>query len=73
MSDPIWWIAGLALLVVVAAIVYRPRKPSKNRIEVRYLPYDVADALMKHEKGWQIAPEEDTNTRLGWVWLEKVE
>lgn len=38
------------------------------RLQVQCVPYSEADALLR--RGWQLAPEEDTNRKIGWVILE---
>ena len=45
------------------------RKPT--RVAFRFVPYRDAPALL--EAGWTIAKEEDTNTALGYVYLERLE
>ena len=48
--------------------------PTPRRMELRYLPYAAADKLMRESNGaWTIAPEEDANVRIGWVYLERLE
>lgn len=48
-------------------------KPKTVRLEVRFVSYAEAEQLFGGQPGqWQIAPEEDTNRRIGWVWLERV-
>lgn len=45
------------------------RRENKNRI-VRFVSYEEAETLLK--QGWILAiPEEDTNRRIGWVYLER--
>jgi hypothetical protein len=47
-------------------------KPKGTRVDLRLLSYQDADRLLLTEDGWQIAPEEDTNRRIGYVWLERI-
>lgn len=42
-----------------------------RRLELKFVPYYDAEELLKD--GWTLAKEEDNNTVLGWVWLEKLE
>ncbi len=45
--------------------------PRKKRLELRFLPYAEADKLIRETNGaWTIAPEEDENRRIGFVYLE---
>ena len=47
-------------------------KPKGVRIELRLFTYAEANVVLVHGPGnWQIAPEEDTNRRIGYVWLER--
>lgn len=47
-------------------------KPGSTRLELRLFTYAEADRLLiTGENGWQIAPEEDTNHNIGYVWLER--
>lgn len=47
-------------------------KPKGTRVALRFLPYAEADRLLLTGNGeWQIAPEEDSNHRIGYVWLER--
>jgi hypothetical protein len=34
-----------------------------RRLELRLIPWDEADALIRKNEGWRIAKEEDTNRR----------
>lgn len=43
----------------------------KRRVDLQFVPYDKALALLG--AGYTIAPEEDTNFLVGWVYLEKLE
>jgi hypothetical protein len=46
--------------------------PKPKRVELRFVPYGEADALLR--AGWRLAlPEEDNNHVLGMVYLERVE
>lgn len=46
-------------------------KRKARRLELRFVTYGEADALIKAAEGaWTIAPEEDDNTCLGMVYLE---
>jgi hypothetical protein len=45
------------------------KKPA--RIDLKMVRYDNADAYL--ERGWKIAKEEDTNRKIGFVWLERLE
>lgn len=48
-------------------------KPKKRRAELRCLPYDQADKLIRETNGaWTIAPEEDKNKVIGIVYLERL-
>lgn len=44
-----------------------------KRIDIKLLPYDEADELMKNDSSWEIAEEEDYNSAIGFVFLEKRE
>lgn len=46
------------------------KKPAKPR-EIVCVPYTAGDAMLKLNEGWRLAPEEDTNQRVGWVYLER--
>jgi hypothetical protein len=47
-------------------------KPKGVRLELRLFTYNEANRVLIHGPGsWQIAPEEDTNRRIGYVWLER--
>lgn len=39
--------------------------------ELVYVPYSEGDKLIRENKGWRIAPEEDRNRNIGWVYLER--
>lgn len=46
--------------------------PKPARLDLRLFTYAEADRILIHGPGsWQIAPEEDTNRRIGYVWLER--
>lgn len=46
----------------------------RARLELRFLTWAEADALIRETNGgWTIAPEEDRNPRLGMVYLELLE
>jgi hypothetical protein len=46
------------------------RRSKKSR-EVVFVPYTEGDRMLRHNEGWRIAPEEDHNREIGWVWLER--
>lgn len=47
-------------------------RPEGVRVELRLMPYAEADRTLILGNGeWQIAPEEDMNRRIGYVWLER--
>lgn len=46
-------------------------RPKMRRVEVRFVPYSEGAKLVK--QGWTLAPEEDRNRKVGWVFLEKLE
>jgi len=49
------------------------KKHPKKR-ELKFLSWRDADYLMKQNVGvWTIAPEEDNNTVMGMVWIERLE
>ena len=39
--------------------------------ELIYVSYQEGNKLLRDNKGWRIAPEEDRNKRIGWVYLER--
>lgn len=39
--------------------------------EVTFCRYEVAETLLSAREGWRLAPEEGSNHRWGWVWLER--
>jgi len=43
--------------------------PKTERTALRFVTYGEAEQLL--QQGWQIAPEEDDNRRIGWVWMER--
>lgn len=45
--------------------------PKPKRLDLQLVSYDNANAYL--ERGWRIAKEEDTNRKIGFVWLEKLE
>jgi len=47
--------------------------PKRRRLEFRFVHWEEADELMRSESGWSIAPEEDNNRIVGWVYLERLE
>jgi hypothetical protein len=48
--------------------------PRRKRLELRYLSYAEADRLLEEtDDVWTIAPEEDTNRVIGYVYLERLE
>lgn len=48
-------------------------KPKRARLEIRFLTYAAADKLIRETNGaWTIAPEEDKNTLIGMVYLERL-
>ncbi len=49
------------------------RKPKFKRVELRFVPYQIGDMLIKKNVGWRLAKEEDRNKLIGWVFLERVE
>jgi len=50
------------------------RKPKFKRVDLRFVPYGVAENLLQENVGWRVASkEEDRNGILGWVYLERVE
>jgi hypothetical protein len=46
-------------------------KPKTVRLDVRFVTFAKAEQLLADGTGWQIAPEEDTNSQYGWVWMER--
>jgi hypothetical protein len=44
------------------------RKPKKVRVYIKFVPYDIANDLIKN--GWTLAKEEDRNHCIGWAWVE---
>lgn len=46
------------------------RKPPLPR-QLVFIEYSAADRMLKENAGWRIAPEEDRNRSIGWVWLER--
>lgn len=51
------WLVGIRVQVVAR--------------EVTFCRYAIAEELLRDGTGWRLAPEEDTNHRFGWVWLER--
>lgn len=49
------------------------RRPKEKRLTLVFVDYSTADRLLKLNKGWRIAKEEDRNKRLDKVYLEKTE
>ena len=50
------------------------RRPKARRLEFRYLSYAAADRLIRETQGaWTIAPEEDRNSVIGMVYLERLD
>ena len=48
------------------------RRPETVRRELRFVDYSTADKMMQEHPGvWTIAPEEDSNKELGWVYIER--
>lgn len=45
-------------------------KPKPPR-ELKYLSYAEADTLIGSDPSWRLAPEEDTNRSIGYVYLER--
>lgn len=43
--------------------------PKGIRLDLRLVTYGDANKMLI--EGWQLAPEEDNNRRIGYVWLEK--
>lgn len=46
------------------------KKPKPPR-ELVCVSYAEGDRLLRENKGWRIAPEEDRNRVIGWVYLER--
>jgi hypothetical protein len=47
-------------------------KPQGMRVDLRLFTYAEADRTLLAGNGeWRIAPEEDHNRRIGYVWLER--
>lgn len=49
------------------------REAELKRLDLRYVRYNEADALIKSDPRWRIAKEEDRNSHIGYVWIEQVE
>jgi hypothetical protein len=47
--------------------------PKMKRVRLNYCSYEEAARLLQFEKNWRVAPEEDTNPKIGMVYLEQVE
>lgn len=45
--------------------------PPKKPRELCFVPYDKGDLMLKSDQGWRLAPEEDTNKHIGYVYLER--
>lgn len=65
--------AGMALIfaVLIWATLRKERRRQRQPRELCCVPWATADRLIKKNEGWQLAPEEDDNKTLGWVWLER--
>lgn len=47
-------------------------QPKGTRVDLRLFTYADADKLLLTGNGeWQVAPEEDHNRSIGYVWLER--
>jgi hypothetical protein len=46
-------------------------KPSDPPREVHCVPYAEADRLMSEDSNWKLAREEDRNTQIGYVYIER--
>lgn len=44
--------------------------PPKPR-ELCFVPYTKAEWMLRGGEGWRLAPEEDRNRKIGWVYLER--
>jgi len=51
-------------------LLFRAAPPSRPR-ELMLVNRRDANLMLLMQAGWRIAPEEDTNTRMGWVYLER--
>jgi hypothetical protein len=40
--------------------------------EMKFVSYSIANAMLKDDVGWRIAPEEDYNRTIGYVHLERL-
>jgi hypothetical protein len=55
------------------------RKPAYRRLELKFVTWHEADALIRQNSKeppplrWEIAPEEDHNRRIGFVYIERKE
>lgn len=61
-----------AIVVATFAKFSRPSYPAYRRIDLQFMDYREADALLRTTTEWRIAPEEDCNTVIGKVWMERV-
>lgn len=49
----------------------RSSKRVDSRREVSFVPYAEGDRMLKSQEGWELAPEEDANKKIGYVYLER--
>lgn len=66
--------ALLSVFALIGLAIYKARHdphPFSTRREVVRVLYADADAMLKRNEGWQLAPEEDYNRERGWVYLER--
>jgi hypothetical protein len=59
-------LAGIAIVLAWRAKLKPPRRRA-----VRFMTYAEADALIRRDPRWRIAPEEDHNREFGKVYLER--
>ena len=63
------WIVGMAEGIWKA---FRP--PKRKRLELLLCTWPTADRLIRESRGlWRVAEEDDQNTVLGCVWIERLE
>ena len=55
----------------VRAIIKACSRPKKPPRELEFVRYTVGDRMLKSNTGWRLAPEEDQNHVVGWVWIER--
>ena len=57
-------------MTLIGRIVHLFRRPLGAPREVMYVSYAEGDRLIRTGE-WQLAPEEDANQTIGWVYLER--